>query len=313
MKKQYVWGVVALVGIVVSGLLLRDLVVAMANGQINVGNYGRVPDSIPGSALDTPQDKVLSKVRWEQKLQSQLPLDAQFKDEEGRTVQFGQYFNGRRPVVLAMIFYNCTMLCSQVLNGMMTSMKEVNLVPGKDFDVVVISINPEEGPTLAKAKKKNYLAEYGFSRVANGFHFLTGSKANIDKVTNAAGYFYEYDKRTDQYAHPGGIVLVTPQGEVARYLTGVLFEPRDMRLGLVDAARGKVGSITDLVLLRCFHYDATTGKYSLAVMEVLRLLATVFLITIGSCVAFWVRRDMKKEKQRKSASKITGDGEQAVV
>jgi protein SCO1/2 len=312
MKKRLSRFVLVFVGVLVGVLLTRELIVAAAAGQINVGNYGRVPDSSV-TTLNSPQDRVLSKVRWEQKLQSQLPLDAQFRDEEGRDVQFGQYFNGRRPVVVAMIFYNCTMLCSQVLSGMMTSMKEVKLAPGKDYDVVVISINPQEGPALAKAKKKNYLAEYGFSKVASGFHFLTGSKTNIDRVTNAAGYFYEYDKRTDQYAHPGGIIVVTPQGKVARYFTGVLFNSRDMRLSLVDASQGKVGSVTDLILLRCFHYDATTGKYSLAVMEVVRLLAAIFTIVLGSCVALWVRSDMKKEKAKRDAALAAGDGNQSPV
>jgi protein SCO1/2 len=297
MKKRVGWFAVSLAGIGISIYLLRVLILAMADGQINVGNYGRVQESGLSSSLQTPQDKVLSKVRWEQKLQNQLPLDAQFKDENGRVVRFGQYFNGQRPVVLAMIFYNCTMLCSEVLNGMMTSMKEVKLVPGKDYDVVIVSINPNETPSLAKAKKQNYLAEYGLSKEASGFHLLTGTKANIDKVTNAAGYFYEYDKRSDQYAHPGGIVVLTPQGQVARYYTGVLYAPRDVRLGLVDAAQGKVGSLTDLVLLRCFHYDATTGKYTLAVMEVVRILAMLFLITLGSFVVVLVRRDMQKEQK----------------
>jgi protein SCO1/2 len=310
MKKRFSRFVLVLVGVFVSIFLARELIVAAAAGQINVGNYGRLPDRGPSNVLNTPQDKMLTQVRWEQKLQSQLPLDAQFKDEEGRDVRFGQYFNGRRPVLLAMVFFNCTMLCTQVLNGMMTSMKEVKLTPGQDYDVVVISINPREGPALAKAKKKTYLDEFGFSKEANGIHVLTGDKANIDKVTNAAGFFYVYDKSADQFAHPGGIVVVTPTGKVARYFSGVQYEPRDLRLSLVEASQGKVGSVTDLVLLRCFHYDATTGKYSLAVMEVIRLLAAGFVIVLGGAVALWVRHDMKKTK---NAAAGVGDGEQAPV
>jgi protein SCO1/2 len=292
-------------------LLLQTIACAPAKAQFNVGNYGRVPDSGTPASRQVPQDKVLSDVRWEQKLNNQLPVDTLFKDENGKTVRFGQYFNGHRPVMLAMIFYNCTMLCSEVLNSMMTSVKDVKLTPGKDFDVVVISINPQEGPALAKEKKKNYLAEYGFSNVASGFHFLTGTEENIKKVTSAAGYFYTYDKKTDQYAHPGGVVVLSPQGQVMRYHTGVMYEPRDVRLSLVEASQGKVGTATDLILLRCFHYDASTGKYSLAVMEVLRLFAAGFVVVIGTLVALWVRRDLKKEKAKKAnGSPVLGEVQQ---
>lgn len=266
------------------------------HAQWSVGNYGRVPDTGMAAGRQVPQDKILSSVHWEQKLQNQLPLDASFKDESGKDVQFGQYFNGKRPVVLAMIFYNCTMLCSQVLNDMMKGLHGTNMVPGKDCDVVIVSINPKEGPQLAKGKKKSYLDEYKFSQNADGFHFLTGSKENIDKVTDAAGYFYKYDPKTEQYAHPGGIVIATPTGKIARYFTGLMYEPRDMRLSMVEASQGKVGTMRDLILLRCFHYDDTTGKYSLAIMEVLRAVAAGFVIIVGLSLALWVRRDLKKEK-----------------
>jgi protein SCO1/2 len=275
-----------------------------SRAQLNVGNYGRVPDTGFGSAQARPQDDVLSQVHWEQKLDSQLPLEAEFKDESGKTVQFGKYFGGHRPVVLAMIFYNCTMLCSEVLNGMMHSMHEVNLTPGKDFDVVVVSINPKEDSELARGKKKNYLAEYKFSKEAAGFHFLTGTEENIKKVTNAAGYFYTYDPKTEQFAHPGGIVVVTPEGKVARYFTGVLFSARDLRLTLVEASQGKIGSLRDLILLRCFHYDSGSNKYTLAVMEVLRIVGALFVLVVGGGLGFWVWRDVKKSK-----AEVSGAGE----
>lgn len=281
------------VGLIIGVLALQ----AGAQAQLNVGNYGRVPDRVGMSAgQETEQDKVLAAVRWEQNLQNQLPLEAQFKDESGKTVKFGQYFDGRRPVMLAMIFYNCTMLCSEVVKGLMTSLQEVKLTPGKDYNVVVISINPKEDAELARVNKQKYLAKYGFSKQASGFHFLTGTNENIRKVTDAAGYFYTYDKETEQYAHPGGIVVTTPAGKVARYFTGVLYEPRDVRLSLVEASEGKVGTVRDLILLRCFHFNNTTGKYSLAVMELLRIVAAVFVIVVGSSLALWVRRDLKREK-----------------
>lgn len=285
----------SVVGVVVGVLLLANA----ASAQFNVGNYGRVPDRGVSASQEVPQDKVLNAVRWEQNLQKQLPMNATFKDESGQVVRFGQYFKNERPVVLAMIFYNCTMLCSEVLNGMMRPLKEVGLKPSQDFDVVIVSIDPKETPQLASDKKKNYLAEYGFTKEAAGFHFLTGTQANIKQVTNAAGYFYTYDKETEQYAHPGGIIVATPEGKISRYHTGVLYEPRDVRLSLVDAAKGKVGTIGDLILLRCFHFDATTGKYSLAIREVLRIVAALFVVIVGSSLALWVWRDVKKEKAAK--------------
>lgn len=267
-----------------------------ALAQSTTPNYGRGSMSAVKPQAGGPQDQALSAVRWEQNLNHHLPLDAVFRDEQGKQVQLGQYFNGKRPVVLAMIFYNCTMLCSEVLTGMMRSLKEVKYTPGKEYDVVIVSIDPSETPEIAAGKKKNYLAEYGFSGTENGWHFLTGSEANIKKVTNAAGYFYTYDKTTKQFAHPGGILMVTPQGRIARYHTGVLFEPRDLRLSLLAAGENKIGSPVELILLRCFHYDPSSGTYSVAIMQVLRWIAAAFVVLVGGGLALWVRRDLKREK-----------------
>lgn len=266
---------------------------------------GRTSNSAVKSQAGGPQDAALSKVRWEQNLNTQLPLNAKFKDERGRDVQLGQYFTGHRPVVLAMIFYNCTMLCSQVLNGTMTGLKGTHYTPGKEYDVVVVSIDPKETPALAAPKKKNYLAEYGFTGTEDGWHFLTGTEENIQKVTNAAGYFYSYDKTTQQFAHPGGIVLATPQGKIARYFTGVMFEPRDLKFSMIEASENKIGSPIDLILLRCFHYDPDKNSYSLAILQVVRLIAGLFVVVIGGGLGLWVRRDMKKEKKDEQAAGST--------
>lgn len=285
-------------GVLSSGVLLASLLVCggAAHAQSTMPNYGRATASAVKAQPDGPQERALDKVRWEQNLNTQLPLDATFRDEAGQQVQLKQYFNGKRPVVLGMIFYNCTMLCSEVLNGMMRSLKEVDYKPGKEYDVVIISINPKETPEIAAGKKKSYLDEYGFKGTESGWHFLTGTEENIKKVTNAAGYFYTYEKSTDQYAHPGGMVMLTPQGKIARYHTGVLFEPRDVRLSLLEAGESKIGSPVDLILLRCFHYDPTSGTYTVAILQVLRFAAGLFVILIGGGLALWVRRDMKKEK-----------------
>lgn len=268
------------------------------SAQTTTPNYGRNSISSVKPQAPGPQDRALAAVRWEQNLNHHLPFDAVFRDESGKQVKFGQYFGGKRPVVLAMIFYNCTMLCSEVLNGMMRSLKDVNYTPGKEYDVVVVSIDPTETPEIAAGKKKAYLEEYGFSGTESGWHFLTGTEANIKKVTNAAGYFYTYDKTTKQYAHPGGVLMITPQGKIARYHTGVMYEPRDLRLSLLTAGENKIGSPVDLILLRCFHYDPSSGTYSVAIMQVLRWLAAAFVVLVGGGLALWVRRDLKKEKMK---------------
>lgn len=273
--------------------------------QTTTPNYGRSSISSVKPQEPGPQDRALAAVRWEQNLNHQLPGDAIFRDDTGKQVNFGEYFNGKRPVVLAMIFYNCTMLCSEVLNGMMRSLKDVKYTPGKEYDVVVVSIDPTETPEIAAKKKKAYLEEYGFTGTEKGWHFLTGTQANIKKVTNAAGYFYTYDKTTKQYAHPGGVLMLTPQGKVARYHTGVMYEPRDLRLSLLTAGENKIGSPVDLILLRCFHYDPSSGTYSVAIMQVLRWLAAAFVVLVGGGLALWVRRDLKKEKLKNDGALIT--------
>jgi len=275
-----------------------------AFGQTTIPNYGRNSVSSVKPQAPGPQEQALAAVRWEQNLNHSIPGDAVFRDESGKQVRIGEYFSGKRPVVLAMIFYNCTMLCSEVLNGTMRSLKDVNYKPGKEYDVVIVSIDPTETPEIAAVKKKAYLEEYGFTGTENGWHFLTGTEANIKKVTNAAGYFYTYDKTTKQYAHPGGVLMLTPQGKIARYHTGVMFEPRDLRLSLLTAGESKIGSPVDLILLRCFHYDPSSGTYSVAIMQVLRWLAAAFVVLVGGGLALWVRRDLKKEKMKNDGALI---------
>lgn len=270
---------------------------SMAQAQESaIPSFGHGSTGATEAPKGGPQDQVLEAVRWEQNLNESLPFDATFNDENGHSVRLGKYFEGKRPVILAMIFYNCTMLCSEVLNGTMRTLEEMQYTPGKEYEVVIVSINPTETSQIAAGKKKSYLEEYGFTGTEDGWHFLTGTEENIQKVTNAAGYFYSYDASTDQYAHPGGIVIVTPEGKISRYHTGVMFEPRDLRLSLLDAGESKIGSPMELILLRCFHYDPTSGTYSVAIMQVLRLMGGGFIILVGGGLALWMRRDMKKEK-----------------
>jgi len=217
--------------------------------------------------------KALSDVRIEQKLDHQLPLDLVFRDESGQSVKLGQYF-GKKPVLLAFVYYDCPMLCTQVLNGMVTSFRVLPFKVGNEFDVVTVSFDPRETSTLAAAKKKvylNYLPETMRAGANNGWHFLTGDQENITQLTDAAGFHYRWDEDTKQFAHASAVMLTTPQGKLSRYFYGIEYAPRDLRLGLIESSANKIGSPVDQLLLYCYHYDPATGKYGAAVMRVMRV------------------------------------------
>lgn len=240
------------------------------------------------------QVDVIKDVDFEQKLDAQLPLDTTFVDDSGRAVRLGDYFHHDKPVVLALVYYECPMLCTQVLNGMVTSLKVLRASAGHDFDVVAISFNPKEGPGLAHAKKEAYVNAYGRPGSDAGFHFLTGDQASIERVTNAVGFKYKYDPQIMQYAHAAGLTLITPEGRVSRYFYGIEFAPRDVQFGLMDASRLKIGTVTEKITFLCYHYDPTTGKYGLVVT---RLLQAGGLLTLAAIGTFWfvmLRRERRK-------------------
>jgi protein SCO1/2 len=212
----------------------------------------------------------LQGVDFEQRLGDDLPLDASFTDSSGQTRRLGDYF-GERAVIVALVYYECPMLCNLVLNGVVTSLRAVDFDAGDAFDVVVVSFDSRETPELAAAKKNNYVASYGREGTTAGWHFLTGDEANIARLTDAVGFRYVYDDERDEFAHSAGIVLATPEGEISRYLYGIDFPPRDLRLGLVEAADSKIGTLVDQVLLYCFHYDPATGRYSIATLNAIRI------------------------------------------
>jgi protein SCO1/2 len=224
----------------------------------------------------------LRDVGIDQKLDQQLPLDLVFHDESGQDVKLGQYF-GQRPVVLAFVYYDCPMLCTQVLNGMVTSFRVLPFQVGKEFDVVTVSFDPRETSSLATSKKHvyiNYLPEKMRPAAMNGWHFLTGDQANIAKLTEAAGFRYHYDEATKQFAHASGIMVTTPQGKLSRYFYGVEYAPRDLRLGLIESSANKIGSPVDQLLLYCYHYDPATGKYGAAVMKIMRIAGVLTVLAI---------------------------------
>ena len=247
------------------------------------------------SEAGEPSDKMpkaLEGVTYAQRLGDQVPADLAFVDESGRSVRLGDYF-GRRPIVLALAYYECPMLCTQVLSGMTAGLKGLRFNAGQEFEVVVVSIDPGEGPELAAAKKATYVAHYDREETASAWHFLTGRKADIDRLAQTVGFAYTYDAKTDQYAHAAGLSILTPDGKIARYLFGIDFAPRDLRLGIVEAADRAIASPVDTVLLYCFHYDPATGTYGLMIMRLVRTAGVLFVLSMVAGFVVLRRRERR--------------------
>jgi protein SCO1/2 len=240
--------------------------------------------------------QTLQEVGIEQKLNEPLPLETEFKDENGKTVRLGEYFGKNRPVILALVYYECPMLCNEVLNGLTGSLKGNSLNAGKDFDVVAISFDARENekPDLAKNKKAGYMRRYERPGTENGWHFLTGTQESIDAVAQAVGFRYKWDERTQQFAHMGGIMIATPEGRLSRYFYGIDYAPLDLKLGLMDSAQNKIGSPVDQLMLYCYHYDPSTGTYGFAILRVMRLGAVLTVLGIGAMLFVFWRRNKKK-------------------
>lgn len=230
---------------------------------------------------------LLRGVRIEQRLDAQAPLELEFRDEQDHTVRLGDFFAGR-PVILVLAYYRCPKLCTEVLNGLLAGLRALSLDAGEQFQVVVVSFDPRETWQLAAAKKQTYVESYGRASGAKGWHFLTGPQASIDSLTQAVGFQYAYDPKNDQFAHASGICVLTPRGKIARYFFGIRFPPRDLRLGLVEASENQIGSAIDQALLFCFHYDPATGKYTAAVLNLVRLAGAATVPAIA--LLFFLRR-----------------------
>lgn len=240
------------------------------------------------------------EITIEQKLNAQVPLNLTFRDETGREVQLREYF-GKKPVLLTLVYYECPSLCGLVLQGLLKSLRVINYTPGDQFEIVTVSINPKETPQLAAAKKQNFLKEYGRLDAEKGWHFLTGDEPQIRKLADAVGFRYVYDPKSGQFAHAAGIMLLTPGGKVARYFYGIEYSPRDLRLGIMDASQGKVGSPVEKVILFCYQYDPTTGKYSLAIIRVIQLASVLTLLVLGGFITtqFYREKSARKHKEAK--------------
>jgi protein SCO1 len=242
----------------------------------------------------------LKDVGFDQRLGAQLPLGLTFKDEAGRPVELGSYF-GSKPVILALTYYNCSLLCPVLMDGLVKALRPVSLEAGKQFTVLVASINPRETPALAASKKDLYVQRYAKPGAAEGWHFLTGGEDAIRQLTQAAGYRYVYDAKKDDYAHPAGLLLLTPKGTISRVLFGVEFDSRDLRLGLVEAAAGTIGTPVDQIMLYCYHYDPLTGKYGLMIMNVLRVAGTATVFCLGGFMLLMIRRDRRAARRPEEA------------
>jgi len=244
--------------------------------------------------------RLLQKVGINQKMGAQIPLDLPFADESGRDVTLRQYL--RKPVILALVYYQCPSLCSMVLNGVLGSIKGLDMTAGNQYEVVAVSFDPRETPQMAAAKKETYLRDYKRPGAEQGWHFLTGPETSSKALADAVGFRYVYDSLTNQYAHSSAIMILTPAGRVARYFYGIQYPPRDVRLGLVEASSERIGTPTDQVLLYCFHYDPATGKYALVIMNVLRLAGLITLAVLATFMIVMFRRDFRVARTHREAA-----------
>ena len=246
----------------------------------------------PSGPVATGLPKALQNVGIDQKLNQKVPLDLTFRDETGNTVTLSQFF-GKRPVVLSLVYYNCPMLCTQVLNGMVGSFRTLAFQPGQDYEIVTVSFDSRETPALAAAKKDlyvNYLPAEKRANAAKGWHFLTGDEANIKRLTEAVGFRYQWDDATNQFAHASGIMVLTPGGKLAQYYYGIEYSAKDLRLGLVEASENRIGSAVDQLLLYCYHYEPATGSYQAKILNIVRLAGVLTIIGIVLLILLLRRR-----------------------
>jgi len=281
---------------------LRYVVSSLAAAAALWAQPGQLAPAQPSSLRDpgsrpAPLPSALQGITLEQKLNHQVPLNLVFKDEFGRSLPLSTYFSGNKPVILALVYYTCPMLCNMVLSGMESSLRPISLDPGKDFEVVAVSFDPRDTPEIAAAKKATYLRQYRRPGTDNGWHFLTGDEDSIKELTSAVGFRYSFDKATGQFAHVSAIMILTPQGKLSRYFYGVEYSPRDVRLGLVEASKDKIGNPVDQILLFCYHYDPSTGKYGAIAMNMVRFAGSTFVLICGTFLFVAWRRDWRLDRR----------------
>jgi protein SCO1/2 len=236
----------------------------------------------------------MQRVGIDQRLGATVPLDLTFRDEDGNEVTLGTYF-GRRPVILALVYYECPMLCNQVLNGLTETLRVMSLSAGQEFDVIAVSFDPNEGPSLARSKKTSYLSKYAREGATAGWHFLTGTRQSSAALAGAVGFRYEWDAQSSQWAHGAGIMVLTPAGVVSRYFYGIEYGVRDVRLGLVEASDNRIGTLADRVTLLCYRYDPMTGKYGMVVLNAIRIGGALTVGALAVFIAIMLRRERRSE------------------
>ena len=272
-----------------------------------LGQYAQPPQ---GGVSSNDVPFALRDISIEQRLGEQVPLDLNFRDERGQTVRLGDYF-GKRPVVVSLVYYNCPKLCNLVLNGLVGGLKTLPFTVGKEFDVVTVSFDPRESAADAVAKKQIVEHDYGragdAASFAAGWHFLTGDKASIDALANAVGFKYAFDTASNQYAHASGVMVATPAGKLSHYFYGIEYAPRDLKLGLVEASEGKIGSAVDKLTLYCFHYDPTTGKYGPAIMNIMRVTGVFTVVGVVVLILVLQRRRRRSEPEQEGRPMSTGE------
>jgi protein SCO1 len=265
-------------------LLTIPLLLDVAFAQTTPNPQPTLPTRLQGIGID-------------QRLGAQVPLNVPFLDESGRTVTLRSIAPGR-PVLLALVYYQCTILCNQILNGVVRGLRPLSLTPGGDFDIVAISINPAEDPPLAAAKREHYTESYSKWAGTRGWHFLTGTESSIRAVADAVGFKYLYDPKTKLFLHASGVMVLTPEGRVARYFYGVEYEPKDLKLGLIGASGNRIGSPVDQILLFCYHYDPLEGKYSAPVLNLLKAGAAATLLLLSTALVLLWRSDLRRRPRR---------------
>jgi protein SCO1/2 len=261
--------------LILAALLLPGVEAAAQGGPFSPQYEVTSERSLPAGE----KPRALRDVGFDQRLGERIPLEATFRDEEGRTVRLGDYF-GKKPVVLLLAYYECPMLCTLSLNGLTSALIALPFTPGQEFELLTVSFEPKETPALAAAKKRAYLRRYQREGAEKGWHFLTGDAPAIAALTKAVGFRYAWDEATKQWAHASGILVLTADGRLSHYLYGVEYAPKDLRLALVAAGEGKVGSAADQLLLYCYHYDPTTGRYGAAVMSIVRVAGALTLVAL---------------------------------
>jgi protein SCO1 len=266
----------------ISGVFALVLSASVASAQAVPSGTGPAAENMPA---------VLANVGFEPQINAHLPLDLAFRDEAGRNVQLREYFT-QKPVLLALVYYGCPMLCNQTEQGVVGALRMLSFNPGRDYEVVFVSFDPRESPDMAAQKKESAMTHFRRPETASGWHFLTGSKESIDALTKGANFRYSFDQKSNLFAHASGIMLLTPDGRISRYFYGVEYPARDIRLGLVDASAGKIGTPIDRALLFCYQYDPTSARYSASILKIIRLGGVLTMLALIAGILIFRRRDI---------------------